>query len=321
MGLGRKDVGPDPMAAADRTVISVCVCTFRRPAALARLLASLGRLDPATPSHEIIVVDNDAARGAERIVEEARRGGLQVQYLVEPVRGLARVRNRAVGAASGEFVAFIDDDEEADPAWLVELWRGTVRYGADGAIGHVASGYNTATPGWLVRGRFFERRRIPTGTPLDASLTRTGNALVRRGRLSALAGPFDVAFDHTGSEDTDLFRRLIAGGARFVAVESAVVVEHLTSARTTARWLLRRRYWIAMGDARFENDDDPVAAPWLRGLRYLARALAWGAAGAALFPFSRIAGLGRLQTAARLLGRAAFHFGFTCRPYLGDSWV
>jgi succinoglycan biosynthesis protein ExoM len=308
-------------AAADRVVVSVCVCTFRRPAALARLLRSLGRLDPATPRHEIIVVDNDPGRGAERIVEEARPEGVRVQYLVEPVRGLARVRNRAVRAASGDYVAFIDDDEEADPAWLVELWRGTIRHGADGAIGHVASGYNAATPGWLIQGRFFERRRIPTGTPLDASLTRTGNALVVRERLSALAGPFDVAFDYTGSEDTDLFRRLIAGGARFVAVESAVVVEHLTPARTTARWLLRRRFWIAMGDARFENDDDPVAAPWLQGLGYFGRALGWGFTGAVMFPFSRIAGMSRLQTGARLLGRAAFHFGFTCRPYLGDSWV
>jgi hypothetical protein len=47
------------------------------------------RLDPASPSYEIIVVDNDAERSGEPAIREARAEGITLQYLVEPQRGIA----------------------------------------------------------------------------------------------------------------------------------------------------------------------------------------------------------------------------------------
>src|SRR5206468_9191594 len=46
-----------------------------------------------------------------------------VDYLVEPRAGLSFARNAAVKAAPGQILAWIDDDEVADPNWLAEVAR------------------------------------------------------------------------------------------------------------------------------------------------------------------------------------------------------
>jgi succinoglycan biosynthesis protein ExoM len=301
--------------------VSICICTFRRPQALLRLLRSLQRLDPASPGHEVIVVDNDAEKTAEATIEQARAEGMELQYLVEPVRGIARARNRSIEPATGEFVAFIDDDEEADPKWLLRLWAEVKRHQDDGGIGPVLPKFDHGTPPWLIRGRFFERPRHPTGTILAAGQTRTGNALVRRALLAASPGPFDEAYGLTGGEDTELFLRLIAADGRFIAVDSAIVYEHLPRHRTTVRWLLRRRFLAGMAAARLYVATVPVEARrrWQRA-RPLIYGLAWALGGLALFPASRIHGLNGMARAARAFGVFAFHSGFSFRPYLSDDW-
>ena len=46
------------------------------------------------------------------------------EYLVEPRPGLARARNRALSAVRTDLVAWIDDDEVADPDWVRRLKEG-----------------------------------------------------------------------------------------------------------------------------------------------------------------------------------------------------
>ena len=300
--------------------VSICICTFRRPAGLLRLLRSLARLDPASPRHEIIVVDNDAGRSGEAAVRQARTEGLAVQYLVEPVRGIARARNRSVEPARGEFVAFIDDDEEADPLWLAQLHAEVARHGADGGVGPVLPRFHDRAPRWLVEGGFFDRPRPPTGTVLTLRGMRTGNALVRRRYLTALRGPFDERYAFSGGEDTDLFVRLCALGCRIIAVDTAIVHEHLAPNRTTVSWLLRRRFLIGMGSARFYAAEVPGVRRGRQRVRWLASGLAWGVSGLLLFPACRVRGLTRLTLAARDLGRFAFYSGLSYHPYAGDSW-
>ncbi|MFN8640987.1 MAG: glycosyltransferase family 2 protein [Candidatus Binatia bacterium] len=300
--------------------VSICICTFRRPDGLLRLLRSLGRLSGASPRREIIVADNDAAGSGAVAVRQARAEGLEVHYLIEPVRGIARARNRSVAPARGEFVAFVDDDEEVEPDWLANLYAEVGRHDADAGIGPVLPQLPPETPRWLAEGGFFDRPRWPTGTRLGNSGVRTGNALIRRRYLTALVGPFDERYALTGGEDTDFFIRLHALGCRTVAVDNAVVYEHLPPNRATVRWLLRRRFLIGMGGARFYAARTPGVRPLRQGTRWLASGLAAALKGAALFPVSPARGLDHLALAARDLGRVAFYSGFTYEPYAQDSF-
>ncbi|MCA2219604.1 glycosyltransferase, partial [Jidongwangia harbinensis] len=106
---------------ADAPPITVVVCTRERPDALARCLDSL--LTQDYPGYRILVVDNAPVTDttAEVVRSAAHRG--PVDYLLEPKAGLSFARNAAVAAAPGQILAWIDDDEYADPTWLAEIAR------------------------------------------------------------------------------------------------------------------------------------------------------------------------------------------------------
>ena len=91
---------------------SVIVCTRHRPDPLGRCLASLAALDGPDP--EVIVVDN--TQGDPETERVANRAG--ARYVVETRVGLSRARNAGIDAATGDLIAFLDDDAVADPAWL-----------------------------------------------------------------------------------------------------------------------------------------------------------------------------------------------------------
>lgn len=299
--------------------VSVCICTYKRPHGLHRLLGSLAQLDPTSPPREIIVVDNDAAGSAEPVIQRARAAGLDVRYEVEPRRGIAHARNRSVAPAQGEFVAFIDDDEEADPLWLAALHGEVIRRGADGGIGPVIPVFPPHAPRWLADGGFYDRPRPATGTVLRYHSCRTGNALVRRRLMAALPGPFDERFGLTGGEDTYFFGGLVTAGAIMIAVDHAIVREHLSANRARARWILWRRFILGASSVRSYGTvvrGEP-REPWPQALR---KAVRLGISGLVRLPASRVEGMRHLVESARHAGRVASHSGITFRPYSRDSW-
>jgi GT2 family glycosyltransferase len=98
------------------STISVAVCTRERPRELARCLASLERL--SEPPKEILVIDNAPESDATREVVRRFPG---VTYFREPRAGLSAARNAALALASGEIVAFADDDVVVHPEWTRRL--------------------------------------------------------------------------------------------------------------------------------------------------------------------------------------------------------
>ena len=80
------------------TIISICICTFRRPMMLEQLLNFIQQ-DLESPGHtEVIVVDNDKNESARGIVEKHSRGPLPVRFFVEPEQNISLARNRAAFA-------------------------------------------------------------------------------------------------------------------------------------------------------------------------------------------------------------------------------
>jgi glycosyltransferase involved in cell wall biosynthesis len=100
--------------------ITVVICTRDRPAGLRAALRSLRR--QTDPSFAVLVVDNGSDSSAATVVDEL--GLSACEYTVEPRAGLARARNRALGAVRTELVAWMDDDEVADAGWVRALKEG-----------------------------------------------------------------------------------------------------------------------------------------------------------------------------------------------------
>jgi succinoglycan biosynthesis protein ExoM len=227
--------------ATARPHISVCICTFKRGAMLHGLLHALERQRAdGLFTYGVVVADNDVAQSAAPIVGRfAETSALPVAYCVEAEPNIARARNLALAHASGDFVAFIDDDEFPVVDWLYTLFQTYAASGADAVLGPVVPQFEQEPPPWLKKGRFFDRPRYPTGRRLTWTQARSGNVLLARAVLADLDPPFRPQFA-TAGEDIDFFRRLAQRGRVFVWCDEAVAFEHVPSSRCTRRHLFRR---------------------------------------------------------------------------------
>jgi GT2 family glycosyltransferase len=164
-------------------------------------------------------------------------------YEVEPQRGISFSRNRAVRLAlewQADAIAFLDDDETASPQWIGELLAAFREYQADVIAGPVLPSYEPGVADWVIKGKFFERPRHPTGTGVNYAIT--ANCLIAARLLAPAVEPFDPAFAIGGGGDTHFFRQAQAQGAKIVWADEAVVYERVPPSRATLRWLLARAY-------------------------------------------------------------------------------
>ena len=290
--------------------ISICVCTYRRPTGLQQVLHSLTELVFETPSIEIIVVDNDSGRSGEDILSLYRSTGIPISYFVEPVKNISRARNRAVAEARAELIAFIDDDEIAEPDWLITLHKALREHAADAVFGPVLHRFVKPPPQWLVDLDFFDYPVPDTGSVVPVHLLRSGNVLFRKTSAGKLTHLFDENLGLSGGEDTDFFTRMSTAGGKMIAVQEAVVYETVPTERMGIEWLTQRQYRVGIGKIKASlRNGEPIC----KRLGYFLHAVAnMGvrlAASIFWYPFDR----GR---SARNYLKAAYWFGI-CVGFLG----
>jgi succinoglycan biosynthesis protein ExoM len=220
--------------------ISVCICTYKRQTFLRQLLTELGNQETGGRfTYSIIVADNDHLRSAEPLVSEfAATSNIAVKYCVEPQQSIALARNKAVQNATGDYIAFIDDDELPERNWLQSLFAACEKYGVDGVLGPVKPYFGDGVPRWIVKGRFYDRPCYETGFVLAPGQTRTGNVLLKEHVLRGTNSPFRPEF--RSGEDVDFFRRAIEQRRVFIWCNEAVVYETVPPTRWKRKYLLRR---------------------------------------------------------------------------------
>lgn len=186
--------------------VSVIVSTCGRPELLGRALRSAQ--EQTYPDCEIIVVDDNGpgpAQAATARTVEGLAGRFPVHYRVHSEnRGNAAARNTGIATASGDYLAFLDDDDRWYPDKLrqqVECLEGTdsalvycrsVNVGEDGRV------YSRERPGGP-SGKVFEQ--LLAGDFIGAS----SKVLIRRACLEQV-GPLDESLPTR--PDHDLFLRL-----------------------------------------------------------------------------------------------------------------
>jgi succinoglycan biosynthesis protein ExoM len=261
--------------------ISVCICTYRRPQLLRRLLiALLHQETDGLFEYSVAVVDNDCDFSARTTVDDLSGSyPVTVSYVIEPCQNIAKARNRVASLATGDYVALIDDDEQPGERWLLELYYALRRFAVDGVLAPVLPRYERPPPKWVLKGRFFERPAPATGQILKWTQTRSGNALLCRAVFERSPDWFDPAFG-SGGEDRDFFKRKIAQGLVFAWTNEAAVHEWISPGRWDRGVLLRRA--LLRGKMALRSSDHVL-------LSVLRSALAVPAYGLAL-PFAALFG-------------------------------
>lgn len=94
--------------------VSVVVCSYNGAATIGECLYGLRQLD--YPDYEVIVVDDGS-----RLPLAPIASAFGFRTITTPNLGLSHARNVGLEAATGEIIAYIDDDARPDPHWLTYL--------------------------------------------------------------------------------------------------------------------------------------------------------------------------------------------------------
>jgi glycosyltransferase involved in cell wall biosynthesis len=241
--------------------ISVVVCTRNRPGLLPACLDGL--LGLRYENFEVVVVDNAPSDDGTRVAFTAAVGtDERFRYVVEPVPGLSSARNRGLAEASGEIIAYTDDDVRVDTDWLLGIARGFARRDDVACVtGLVGSAdlatdieqYFDAKVSWSTScaPRVYDMDPANAPGPLHpftAGVFGTGANLALRTETVRALGGFDTALGAgtktRGGEDLDIFVRILLDG-HALAYEPAALVWH--SHRSDLAELSRQMFGYGSG--------------------------------------------------------------------------
>jgi glycosyltransferase involved in cell wall biosynthesis/GT2 family glycosyltransferase len=247
-GIGRQE--PPPCVTASESflerapTVSVVIPTRNRPDSAIETLRSVLRSRYPSDRYEVIIIDNASGGDATVALPGDLEGGqVPVSLLQEPAPGGSNARNRGLLAATGEFVAFTDDDIDVDRDWLATIVRAFDHDERVAGVGGltVPRGLETPAQAWyesFASGeRGFERRVLdrhdpPADRPLFpftiGDLGTGENIAFRREVLTRLGG-FDPALGTAtptlGGEDVEAMLRVLLAGYQ-VIYEPAALVRH-----------------------------------------------------------------------------------------------
>jgi GT2 family glycosyltransferase len=229
-GITRRDRRPKPaLLAASRAFrqvpfarerrwprISVVVCSYNGSRTIRECLEGVARID--YPNYEVVVVDDGSTDATAEIADE-----FDVRLIRTPQRGLSNARNTGMRAATGEIVAYLDDDAWPDPHWLTYLAETFERSGCA-----AAGGPNVSPPDdGFVASCVADAPGNPAHVLLsdrEAEHLPGCNLAIRVDRLRAIGG-FDPHF-RTAGDDVDVCWRLRDAGGSLGFHPAALVWHH-----------------------------------------------------------------------------------------------
>jgi len=136
--------------------VSVIIPLFNKAPYIQRALASV--IGQTYDSFELIVVDDGSTDEGPRIVEACNDP--RIRFVKQENAGPGAARNRGIAEAQGEFIAFLDADDEWLPDYLEESLRLLDEYGP--SVAAITSGY-VEHPAGVSREQMWRARGLSDG--------------------------------------------------------------------------------------------------------------------------------------------------------------
>jgi glycosyltransferase involved in cell wall biosynthesis len=226
------------------------LCTYNRADLLGRALESLVRQETQGEFRfEVVVVDDGSTDGTQATLQKiAKDCQVPIRCLRGEGRGIAAARNTGVTATSGEWIAFFDDDQVAEPNWLKELHALALKTGSQcvgGARPLLITGQEPSRLSLICKVGLGE---IAQGNePRKCGRTQypcTGNMLLRRSVFDQV-GQFDESLTR-GGEDIEFTARLRRAGLEAWFTPKAIVRHYVPAHRLAESYLFWRS--LRVGD-------------------------------------------------------------------------
>lgn len=223
--------------------VTVVIATRDRTESLQRCLDSL--MVQTYPDMDIVVVDNaPSSMDSFDLIQKSYAPTGRVTYVLEKKPGLARAHNAGVAAATGDVIAFTDDDVIVDPSWVAAI---AANFAASDRIGCVTglilpaeletrAQYWTERHGGFGKGlarKVFDPRQSDRYGPLfpyaAGAFGSGANMAFRRETLSRMGG-FDAALGAgtmaRGGDDLAGFFAALDAGYQLAYEPGAIVWHH-----------------------------------------------------------------------------------------------
>jgi Glycosyl transferase family 2 len=255
-------VGMCPRVGMTDTVTAACTSVVIATHSVERCEALAATVGSVLSQHQrpyevVVAVDNNA-----RLFEWVRQQFTDIVPVHnQGTRGASATRNAGARAASGRFLAFLDDDVVARPGWLRNLTKLLAQPDIAGVGGHVEPVWLGRAPRWLPEEFMWVVGASYRGLPSTSSPVRnvwSENMAVARANFWAVGG-FREGFGKTGHvsqpEDTDFCIRLTAalGGRTWWYEPTARVGHCVPPSRGTLRFFVQRCYNEGQGKAEMAS--------------------------------------------------------------------
>jgi GT2 family glycosyltransferase len=237
-------VSPSPSVDASPHSVSVVLCayTLERWDDITAAVESL-RAQSRPVDQVVLVADHN-----DELLERARAAFPEVECLPNAeAQGLSGARNTGVRAATGDVVAFLDDDAAAEPGWIEGLLEPYTEPSVVGTGGRVVPAWRSPRPRWFPEEFLWVVGCSYAGLPEGRAEVRNpiGASMSFRRSVFEQVGGFDAGMgrlgkDAAGCEETEFSIRARSDGGRVVLSPSSVCRHAVTPDRVTRGYFRRR---------------------------------------------------------------------------------
>lgn len=261
------------MIAHQTLALTLAITTYNRAQELKRALDSIAQL--ACPAHyqtEILVINNNSSDQTASMLEQivVKWNKPQIRVIFESRQGLSHARNRALTEARGEWIAYMDDDQEISPDYLIEFARAQRLTSAQCIGGRIIYRLNQPLPAWLPP-------LIRTVGQLDLGdktrklqappqFLKGGNIAFHCATLRRVGG-FDTRLGRNGQsllagEEDDVQLRIVAQGGSVEYWHGLLQYNHLPDCKLRKSYW-RRHFFHYGRTQRLRSHDTTQFPPWL----------------------------------------------------------
>ena len=261
--------------------LDVIIPTYNRQEMLKRTLDSLLVAEvPSGMGVQVTVVDNNSRDNTRQVVKDwmAKFNG-HLNYMFERQQGKSHALNTGIKLTGGDLVGIIDDDEEVDGRWYTTIYSAFSESGVDFIGGPYMPRWGAEPPAWLpenypgVIGLINGGDKVVAYDENFPGILMGGNAVLSRSILEKV-GPYSTDVGRIGGnllagEDEDMYRRLLAIGARGFYRPDLIIYHYIPPERLTKRYYRRWCFWRGVSCGVLDRKRQEPAA-YLGGVpRYL----------------------------------------------------
>jgi len=245
--------------------VSIIICTYNRAEFLIKYALSSLLLQKIIPDSqvEVLVVDNASTDDTRSQVMDfiKRNSQIPIRYFFEANQGLSHARNRGITKSRGDIIAFLDDDAEATPEWLITIVDAYYRYPDAWAVGGRSIPLcDMPKPKWFagrMLGYLGGHDLGQKEQKLIKKYLQGANMSFRRETFSII-GNFRtdlgvIGYKRLQNDEGELFRRMQKDGLSIYYIPEALLFHHQTE-RVRSFWgLIETRYLGGISDSAVEN--------------------------------------------------------------------